>query len=474
MSKLATILLVTSDPAVAQLLDQPAAASYKTEIADSTAKGLRSAEKLKPAVALISEQLPDGSGLALAGKLAAQTPLMHTILISPEDSVLSVRQVLSAGISDWLRQPLQPDAVWQAVGLTLRKRQQQQSWIKQETKRTTGSLEKRVNELDTILTQIQDGVIVIAENGTVMMVNHIARRAFGLDDEVLAGKQYQEVFRNRDLLMAIRGESPDLSRIEIEAEDKTFYRATRREMEGIGVVVSLHDISYLKELNRMKTEFVNTVSHDLRSPLTSILGYVELIRRAGEVNRQQAEYITVIQDSVHQITKLINEVLDLGKIESRVDKEFTEVSLTEIAKDVLVNMKPMIQESGNTLVTDLDQSLPLILGDEIQLRQMIENLVGNAVKYTPAGGVIEVKAARDNELLIFKIKDTGRGIPLEEQKRVFEPFYRGQNVSEDTQGTGLGLAITKTVIDNHRGRIWLDSNLDQGSTFTIMLPIITE
>lgn len=474
MSERATILLVTSDPAVEKLLDSPEAASYKTEVANDTAKGLASAAKLKPSVALISEQLPDGSGLALAGKLGAQNPLLQTILISPADSVLSVRQVLSTGISDWLRQPLQPDAIWQAVELTLKKRQHQQSWIKKETKRTTGSLQKRVDELDTILTQIQDGVIVISEEGTLMMVNHIARRAFGLADEDLIDKPYQEVFEQRDLLMAIRGESPDPSRIEIEAEDKTFYRATRREMEGIGVVISLHDISYLKELNRMKTEFVNTVSHDLRSPLTSILGYVELIRRAGEVNRQQAEYITVIQDSVHQITKLINEVLDLGKIESRVDKEFTQISLTEIAKDVLVNMKPMIQESGNNLVTELDKDLPLIMGDEVQLRQMVENLVGNAVKYTPAGGVIEVKAARENELLIFQIKDSGRGIPLEEQKRVFEPFYRGQNVSEDTQGTGLGLAITKTVVDNHRGRIWLDSNLNQGSTFTIMLPIITE
>jgi len=346
--------------------------------------------------------------------------------------------------------------------------------VKQETKRTTGSLQQRVNELDTILTQIQDGVIVISENGSLMMVNHIARRAFGLSDEALIGKPYHEIFNQRDLITAIQGEAPDPNRIEIEAEDKSYYRAIRREIEGIGLVISLHDISYLKELNRMKTEFVNTVSHDLRSPLTSILGYVELIRRAGEVNRQQAEYIAVIQESVHQITKLINEVLDLGKIESRVDKDFTEVSLAEIAKDVLVNLKPMISQNGHKLVADLDKKLPLILGDEVQLRQMVENLIGNAIKYTPAGGVIEVQANQDNDLLLFQVKDTGRGIPLDEQKRIFEPFYRGQNVSEDTQGTGLGLAITKTVVDNHRGRIWLDSSVNQGSTFTIMLPFITE
>ncbi len=474
MSDAEKILLITSEQTLLDLPNRPEASAYIIRQTSTPDQALKIADEFEPCLALISEKLPKGTGLALASKLMGENLLLEVILISPEDSDLTARQVIRTGISDWLHHPIKHELLWRAVELCLRNRQQRAAWVEKETKKTTGSLEQRANKLDTILTQIQDGVIVIDNNDTLVMVNHIARNAFNLGDEELAGKPYDEVFSQRDMLLAISGEAPDPTRIEFHTADNTYYRISRREIPDIGLVISLHDISYLKELNRMKTEFVTTVSHDIRSPLTSILGYVELIRRAGEINKQQDEYISHVQESVHQITKLINEVLDLGRIEGSYDKDFKKTSLVEIVGEVLTQFKPRIDQYNHNLVTDIDPKLPPILGNSIQLRQMVENLVGNAIKYTPEGGRIKVTAAKEENLVIFRVADTGRGIPLEDQSKIFEPFYRAKNVSADTQGTGLGLAITRSVVENHRGRVWLDSSTDKGSTFTVMLPIMEE
>jgi len=330
------------------------------------------------------------------------------------------------------------------------------------------------NKLATILNQIEDGVIVIDEDENLQMINHVVRKAFGLGDQPLLNKKYYQVFSNRDLLMTIRGETLDPERMEIKVDNKTFYRAKLVNIEGIGKVVGLHDITYLKELDSVKTEFVNTVSHDLRSPLTSILGYVELIRRAGEVNEKQEEYIRRVNSSVHHITRLITELLNLGKIESGVGESFERILFCPIIKDVVNEQHSKMELQGQLLHLNLPETLPAILGDSVQLRQMTENLIGNAIKFTPRGGEITIEGEEQKDQVILRVKDTGRGIPLAEQSKIFDRFYRAKNAAEDTQGTGLGLAITKSIVSNHRGRIWVDSKEGQGSTFTVVLPIYKE
>jgi two-component system NtrC family sensor kinase len=326
------------------------------------------------------------------------------------------------------------------------------------------------NKLENILTQIEDGVIVVSNDNELLLVNHTVRRAFNLGDEDFTGRQLDEVFNDRDLLMAIKWESLDPQRIEIKAVDGRTYRAQVTKIPTIGIVTTLQDITYLKELDRIKTDFVNTVSHDLRSPLTAILGYVELIKRAGEVTSQQEEYIKRIQTSVHNITGLISDLLDLGRIEVGLPDEYEPVSLTPIVESSLNGIQPRVSERKQTLVLELPEQLPAVYGDPIQLRQMLDNLVGNAVKYTPEGGRIVLRGMEENGQVILQVEDNGRGIPLEDQSKIFDRFYRASNVDEESTGTGLGLAITKQIVENHRGRIWVDSSIGMGSVFTVVLP----
>jgi two-component system NtrC family sensor kinase len=329
-------------------------------------------------------------------------------------------------------------------------------------------------KFENILTQVEDGVIVVDEDLKLQMVNHTVVKAFGLEDQDLIGKPFEEVFSDRDLQMAIRGESLDPQRIEIRVNDTSYYRAQVTNVPEVGTVLALHDISYLKELDNLKTDFVNTVSHDIRTPLTSIMGYVELIKRGGEVNEMQRDYIRRVQSSVHHITSLISEVLNLGRIEVGVNEEFTDVSLAPIIKEMLIEQKQLIEQKKQILEAKLPSKLPKVFGDPTQLRQMIENLLGNARKYTPEGGKISFTIQVEKEQIILQIADTGCGIPLEEQSKIFDRFYRASNVTPEVSGTGLGLAITKSVVDNHRGRIWVDSMIGKGSVFTVVLPTVKD
>ena len=326
------------------------------------------------------------------------------------------------------------------------------------------------NKLENILTQIEDGVIVVGESNELILVNRRARLAFDLGDQDLSGKTLEEVFDNRDLLRAIRGEALDPQRIELKADDSHFYRVQVTNIQDIGTVATLQDISYLKELDRIKTDFVNTVSHDLRSPLTSILGYVELIKRAGLVNENQEEYIQRVQMSVHSITSLISELLDLGRIEVGLFDEYELVSLSPILEESLNGLQPRLIELKQNLIHDIPDNLPNVYGDPIQLRQLLDNLIGNAIKYTQNGGEIKVTGTLEDNQVIIRVADNGQGIPLEEQANIFDRFFRASNVPDSSTGTGLGLAITKSIVENHRGRIWVDSALGKGSVFTVVLP----
>jgi two-component system NtrC family sensor kinase len=327
-------------------------------------------------------------------------------------------------------------------------------------------------KFENILTQVEDGVIVVNDELKLQMVNHTVVSAFGLDGQELIGQPFEDVFTERDLIMAIRGESLDPQRIEIRIQDK-IYRVQVTSVPDVGTVLALHDITYLKELDHLKTDFVNTVSHDIRTPLTSIMGYVELIKRGGEVTEMQNEYILRVQSSVHHITSLISEVLDLGKIEIGVGDEFTNIELEPIIKEILVEQEQLASEKGQTLEVTLPNELPIVFGDGTQLRQMIENLLGNACKYTPPNGKINFTIQVEKEQVILQVADTGCGIPLDEQSKIFDRFYRASNVTPEVSGTGLGLAITKSVVENHRGRIWVDSMIGKGSVFTVVLPTLT-
>jgi two-component system phosphate regulon sensor histidine kinase PhoR len=238
--------------------------------------------------------------------------------------------------------------------------------------------------------------------------------------------------------------------------------------------VVMQDITYLKELDRIKTDFVNTISHDLRSPLTAIQGYIELVRRVGPLNEQQLEFTHRIQTSVQNITTLINDLLELGRIETGFDARKEAIPLSAVIRYAVESMQNQAAEKEQTLELELPESLPHVLGNPLHLRQMFTNLIENALQYSTSNGQITLRAQARDAQVIVQITDTGIGVPLADQPYIFDKFYRGSNLPPESQGTGLGLAIVKIIVENHRGRIWVESVPGKGSTFTIILPTIDQ
>jgi len=330
--------------------------------------------------------------------------------------------------------------------------------------------EKVPHLIEQVLNEVADGFILVDKNMQLLMVNRSARTIFNTGDAQLEGKLVDEVFTHPDLLDIFKPYQSMPFRNEIAMEDGRVYSAQASGVPTVGFAVTLHDITQLKELDRIKTEFVTTVSHDLRSPLTAVYGFIGLIDRVGPINQQQAEFIHHIQASLQNITSLINDLLDLGRIEASQDLKMVDVNLRDIIKLVLDNLEYQSTEKLQEISVTAPDQIPLVLGNPLHLQRMIGNLVENAIKFTQLAGKIDLRLRTEANQVILEVADNGPGIPLEDQPHIFDKFYRGSNLSEVTSGTGLGLAIVKSIVEKHQGRVWLESS-PLGTTFTVILPI---
>lgn len=336
--------------------------------------------------------------------------------------------------------------------------------------------ENERSKLDVTINNIQDGVILLNEENKIILLNPAVRKIFGLGLGDLLGKPVLEVITHNDftvLLTSIEQHNP-LKTQEVVFEDGRVFNYQYTPIPEIGSVITLEDISHLKMLDRLKSDFIHTISHDLRSPLTAIMGYVELLDRVGPLNDHQKQFVRHVQNSAQNITALVNDLLDLGRIEAGFDTRKDEVSLEQILQFTLENLDRQISDKKLDFNVNVDPDLPALRGNPIRLRQMVDNLLVNAVKYTPDAGKVTVNLRREDSQFIFEVSDTGVGIPATDQPHIFEKFYRASNAPKGTPGTGLGLAIVRSIVENHQGRIWLQSNVGAGTKFVVVLPASVE
>jgi len=328
--------------------------------------------------------------------------------------------------------------------------------------------------LHAILSGTNDVVLVADADGTVLLCNPAATRAYGILPNHVVGQPLGQAISDETLrsLFVRPMEAGSAMIDEIEAPDGRTFSASVSMLDGGGRVVTLRDITYLKELDQMKSDFVNTVSHDLRSPLTYMRGYTTMIPMAGELSEKQQGFVERILSGIDQMTELIDDLLDIGKIEAGVGIQMQECLLPAIIQAVVDDLGLGASQQDVDLQAHLPADTPPTLGDTTLIRQAIKNLIENAIKYTPGPGRVDVGLYRRGDQLVIAVQDTGIGIAPEHQGRLFEKFYRIRR--RDTvhiRGTGLGLAIVKSIADQHGGRVWVESKLNQGSTFYFGLPL---
>ncbi len=320
---------------------------------------------------------------------------------------------------------------------------------------------------DDLLNKIASPFLVIDDTGIITSCNQAFCEYFNITDNV-AGKSLVDVVRHPDLMRLIAKEE---TRGEIYLpEFERFINVELAHQTGQGSVVIMQDITHLKARERLRSSLISDISRNLRSPLTAIVGYAELLVRMGDLSEQQQNFVQRIILSVDSMKRLINDLTELEKVESGIDATIQEVDMRIIVRYSVDGFHEIMSRKSQHLNLELPDKCPAIYGNPIRLRQLINNLLQNAILYTPDNGALTIKLWDENDVVSLSIIDNGMGINPDEQVHIFDKFYRGSNVLELGTRSGLGLAIAQNIVGQHGGRIWVESALNQGSTFTVMLP----
>ncbi len=342
-----------------------------------------------------------------------------------------------------------------------------------------------VGRSQAILSSIADGVIVFDSSGQATIANpaigHILERSAeeitGRDIEALMGDKVDA--RSKQMIARIlRDREVHRSSVNLEWGQKTlsvtFAPVLGTTGEGAGTVAVFRDFTREAEVDRMKSDFVSIVSHELRTPLTSIKGYLDLVLMgaSGPISKQQESFLKISKDNSERLHELVSHLLDISRIESgKVELDVQVVSLADAVNRVASSLRKEFLDRGLTLTVDVPPSLPEIFGDRSRIVQILTNLLSNAYKYTEEGGAT-VRARVVGNFLQIDIADTGVGILKEDQDKLFGRFFRAEDAMVRQQpGSGLGLNITKSLVELHGGRIWVESEPGVGSTFSFTLPL---
>jgi PAS domain S-box-containing protein len=331
-------------------------------------------------------------------------------------------------------------------------------------------------QLQAILASSPDAVIVIDRRERVLLLNPAAEAVFRVNGASAVNRPLAEVINRTELIELARNPQLGTPRQVPLDDGRTMFASASPIMAAdgnlLGQVMVLRDVTYFKQLDELKSEFVATVSHDLRVPLTFMRGYATMLPMVGQLNPKQGEFASKIVVGIEQMSELIEDLLDLNRIEAGVGLARETCQINELVNSAVANFRNNAANKNIALSLQLADDLPTISGDKTLLRQAISNLVDNAIKYTAAGGRVKIVSELREMNVVVSVQDTGIGIAPSDQARLFEKFFRvKQRDTIGIKGSGLGLAIVKSIVERHGGRIWVESRLGQGSSFYMALPL---
>ncbi|MGM0500910.1 MAG: ATP-binding protein [Bacillota bacterium] len=362
--------------------------------------------------------------------------------------------------------------------------------VKEFEEMNVSKIIKEKNKSEGIVKSISNPLLVTDEDNKIQLMNPKAEEVFNLDEKKVTGDHFLEHIEEDRIFDLITtaletGEKQGGSGHQVfefidKTEDKTLYFRinvipVKDKEDNINLVVTLlEDITHLKEVDQMKSEFVSMVSHEFRTPLTSMNMGINMLldENVGELNEEQEELLEVAKEDCENLNELVDDLLDLSKIESgEIDLEFKAVSVDDIFS---ASMKPFIEqakEAGVNLIKE-DVGDLKVQADFNKITWVITNLIGNALRYTEQGDEIKLSATKKGHKVHISVSDSGAGIPKKYQSKIFDKFVRVGDDQDKNTGTGLGLAISQEMIEAHGGRIWVDSTVGEGSkfTFTLKLP----
>lgn len=341
-------------------------------------------------------------------------------------------------------------------------------------------------ETEAVVRSVAEGLVVVDSEGKVVMMNPAAEKMLQVSQKDKVGKPIVEGLKKEQLVSLAKESADEDKEIELvspQDETKKILRASSAVIEDkngrtVGMVSVLSDVTKQKELDQLKTDFVANVTHELRTPLVSAEKSISLLldKSTGQVSETQEEFLTIAQRNLKRLGQLVNDLLDLSKLEAgKMELKRQGASLEKIVDEVIQELGPWIKVKSVNIGKKISSTFPEVNVDSLRIKQVFTNLIGNSLKFTPAGGSITIEAllGDESEGAIVSVEDTGTGISEEDLPKIFDKFYRAiERSSTDISGTGIGLSIVKEIVEQHGGRVWVESRKGQGARFTFTLPLV--
>jgi PAS domain S-box-containing protein len=359
--------------------------------------------------------------------------------------------------------------------------------LQQFEKSTLGKLMSEKNKSIAIVKSISDPLIVLDTNYKIILLNDACEKFFDIQEEKVVNKHFLEAIRNGEVFeyissVLVAKEDYKEKIINIQSDDEYYFKVVVTTINGIdanitGIIVVFQNVTQLKKLERIKTDFVATISHEFKTPLTSVIMGTSMIleESMGALNEDQRSVMDTINEDEIKLSNLVNELMELSKIES--DKAIFNIHANSIEGIIDTSVKQFYEQAQRkdvSLYYELDDDLPRVNADFEKITWVINNLITNALKYTDAGDEICITAKTKEGKMFVSVKDTGVGIPPEFLDKIFGKFVQVKGYDMEVRGTGLGLSIVKEIIEAHGGEIWCESKLDVGSNFIFTLPLSEE
>ena len=463
---------------------------WKVETAENGEKGLGLIQQGNFHIILLDLMMPGIRGMEVLKKVRDDYPKLIVIVITGYATIENAVEAMKNGAYDFISKPFTPDQLRIVVRRAEDKLQleHEAEILRRERERSLKDIAYEKSRTLTIINQMADGVLVTDKNGTIVLHNPAVTRVFGLEETSPLGKHIFDCIKSKELtqmverVLTMEGCNPSQGmthELSWGNPPDIFFMAhcapVRNEQgEVLGSVTIFNDVTWFKQLDQMKSDFVEMVSHELRSPLSSIRQQVSLFtdRLVGDINEKQSEILGRMLARIDGLILMINNLLDLSRIESGCLIQQTEkIFLPEIIKSALEIVTPEAEKKNLHFEITCDPQLCTVHADRQGMETICTNLLSNAVKYNREDGKINVNAQNRGEFVEIKVADTGMGISKVDVPRIFDKFFRIRTeYTRKVIGSGLGLPLVKAIVEAHLGTITVESESGKGTTFTILLP----
>jgi len=449
---------------------------FDVETAADGDKGLALIQDAHFDIILVDLMMPGLSGMEVLSSVRENHPDTIVIVITGYATLEHSIEAMKKGAFDFIPKPFTPDQLRTIVEKGIR------------YNRALQDIADTQSRLKTTVDRLSDGVLVSDRNRRVVLVNPAFLHLIGYHGEAVNGSSIDELRAGTELVGMIEETltMPADTYTEITEElswksgDDTRILLAKctpfrnRNRETIGTVTVLNDITALKQLDRMKSDFVSLVSHEVRSPMNSLMMQIQVILDglAGDLTDKQREILTRAYQKMEGLTEMVSELLDLSRIESGlISREKEQMDFSALLREQVDFHTAGAADKDISLDLAIDGTLPAVFANKRGMEEVLTNLITNAIKYSPNGSSVTITARMENEYLRLVVQDNGFGIPEEDLERVFDRFYRVKDENTRTQqGTGLGLSLVKSIVESHHGSIKVASKLGEGTAFTILIP----